>query len=62
MNTDHFDIGTLRLSQAKGLTEALGLAVAHGGLEGGAEDAANGIVALLDQAHEAFNRHWEASK
>lgn len=52
----HFQLGSMRLAQAKALTEALGIAAARtDSQEIDSIDAASGIITLLDQAYEAFH-------
>lgn len=53
--SEQFELGSLRLAQAKALTEILGMAVTHGdGEELPAIDAASGIIELMNQAYTAF--------
>ena len=50
-----FELGSLRLAQARALTEVLGIAASkNDSQELDAIDAAGGIMELLDQAREAF--------
>lgn len=53
----HYDRGTLRLAQAKALIEMIGIAAQYGPDSNiPAADAAGGVIELLEQAGDAFEK------
>lgn len=51
---EHYDLGMLRLCQAKALTEVLGIAAVHAQDGAPLVDASFGIIELMTQAEQAF--------
>ena len=53
-NIDLYDKGTLHMAQAKALIECIAIAAKDGDDGIPYEDAASGVIALLDSASDAF--------
>lgn len=59
---EHYDLGMLRLCQAKALTEVLGIAAKHGDDGVPMEDASFGIIELMAQAEQAFRASYSSAR